>query len=149
MWLLVDDADASDDVRERNCDCGVDGPGPGTGMRASWNEGAVEGRRGTRPCDMPGATRAGFGRDGPPGAISSDLARADVEVDTMDVRRASRAETGMTTPCALRPTRENLGGAAWVSQFSSGLGEVEGGRRLATDRRTLDGRASVSPWPCP
>ena len=51
--------------------------------------------------------------------------------------RLGGARTGMTTPCALRPARENVGIAAWVSQFSSGLREVEGGRRPAMDRRAL------------
>lgn len=39
---------------------------------------------------------------------------------------ASLAETGITTPSALRAFLENLGGAAWVNQFSSGSRETDG-----------------------
>lgn len=45
---------------------------------------------------------------------------------TVDRRRASFSDIGMTTPSPLSPRRENRGAEAEVSQFSSGLREVAG-----------------------
>ena len=65
-------------------------------------------------------------------------------VEMVERRFASRAETGITTPCAFSPRRENLGGAAWVSQFSSGLREVDGMMRAEVGEPAF---ARPSAWP--
>ena len=57
---------------------------------------------------------------------AAGFAREPSEAEAEERRRASRAETGRTTPSAFRPRREKRGAAAWVIQFSSGLRDVEG-----------------------
>ena len=60
-------------------------------------------------------------------SASEDFWReATLSVDAVERRRASRAETGRTTPSALSPRREKRGAEACVSQFSSGLRDVDG-----------------------
>ncbi len=69
-------------------------------------------------------------------SVSTDFTRdveATLSVDTVERRRASRADTGRTTPSALSPRREKRGAADCVSQFSSGLRDVEGVVRADTE----------------
>ena len=66
-------------------------------------------------------------------SASEDFWRdATLSVDAVERRRASRAETGRTTPSALSPKREKRGAWLCVSQFSSGLRDVDGVGRTLT-----------------
>ncbi len=143
-------ADVNDDVRERWQRGDVAGGGIARGSVEDEGVGAVAertdmGRTGTPAlvidATLPGlgtpASDAAFARGevracvrtgSGGGSASSDFART-VSVDAVERRRASRADTGRTTPSALSPSLEKRGAADWVSQFSSGFREVDGARR--------------------